>query len=42
MVVCEGEKLEIHCKAFGTNPQIVWTVGKLKSALNMEKDAYFE
>lgn len=27
MVVVEGEKLTIHCKALGTKPEIVWTVG---------------
>ncbi|XP_055297725.1 basigin isoform X2 [Sitodiplosis mosellana] len=25
--VVEGEKLEIHCKAFGTNPEITWLIG---------------
>lgn len=30
MVVVEGERLTIHCKALGTDPEIVWTVGKLK------------
>lgn len=28
--VVEGERLEIHCKALGTDPQITWRVGKLK------------
>lgn len=27
MVVVEGEKLTIHCKALGTAPEIIWTVG---------------
>lgn len=26
--VVEGEQLHIHCKAFGTDPEITWTIGK--------------
>lgn len=28
MSVVEGERLQIHCKAFGTDPQITWTIGE--------------
>lgn len=28
LVVVEGEKLQIHCKAFGTDPKITWKIGK--------------
>jgi len=27
MAVVEGEKLQIHCKAFGTNPVVTWKIG---------------
>lgn len=29
IAVVEGEKLTIHCRAFGTNPRITWIVGKI-------------
>lgn len=34
MSVKIDEKLEIHCKAYGTNPEIKWTIGK---SLNEKK-----
>lgn len=30
MSVVEGEKLKIHCKVFGAESEIMWTVGMLK------------
>lgn len=27
--VVEGEELQIHCKAFGTDPEITWSIGEL-------------
>lgn len=27
IAVVEGEKLQIHCKAFGTNPVVTWKIG---------------
>lgn len=35
--VVEGEKLEIHCKAFGTDPTISWTVGEFRIAIIIMK-----
>lgn len=43
MVVVEGEKLTIHCKALGTEPEIVWTVGKFnKYASKNVRNIYLE
>lgn len=39
MVVVEGERLTIHCKALGTDPEIVWTVGKLNKYTKYSKNA---
>lgn len=33
MSVIEGEKLQIHCKAFGTDPKITWSVGEYNNDL---------
>jgi preprotein translocase subunit SecG len=43
MAVVEGEKLQIHCKTFGTDPKVTWKIGNNESfdrtRVKLKKDA---